>query len=73
MRWTRARSASAAPKQPAGGLDLAQKALTTDGGRRIRSEHLDRHLAMMFEIVGQADRGHSAAAEFAQDTVAVRE
>ena len=40
---------------------------------QLGPEHLDRHLAAVPEVVGQVDRGHPAAAELAEDGVAVGE
>ena len=40
-------------------------------GRQLGSQDLDCHLAMLFEILGQVDRLHAAAAQFFLDDMAV--
>ena len=53
-----------------GRLDLAQEALGAERGAEVRMEHLDRHVAVVLEVVGEIHRRHSARAEFALDAVA---
>ena len=55
------------------GLDLAQEPLGADHGRELGPEHLDRHPAIVLEVLGQVDGGHAALAELALEAVAVGE
>ncbi len=57
--------------QIGGGLDLDQEALGADHRRELGAEDLDRHLAVVSDILGEVDRGHPAGTEFALDAVAV--
>ena len=57
--------------QVGGGLDLAEEPLGADHGGEFRPQHLDRHLAVVLEVLRQVDRGHAAGAELALDAVAV--
>jgi hypothetical protein len=57
--------------QPGGELDLALEALGADRFGDLRMEHLERHRAVMAEVVREVHRGESAAAEFALNAVAV--
>ena len=41
-------------------LDLGQEALGADGGRELGLEYLDRHFAIVPEIVRNVHRRHSA-------------
>src|SRR5438034_9509814 len=52
-------------------LDLAQETLGTDRGAEIGSEHLDRHLTAVLQVVGEIDRGHSSLTQRALQAVAV--
>ncbi len=52
-------------------LDLAEKPLGTNDGGQLRAEHLERHLAMMFEVLGEVYDCHSAAAQFAAKPVPI--
>ena len=56
-----------------GDLDFPQKALGAEHGGELRPEHLDGDLAMVFEVVGEVDRGHSPAAQLPLKAVAVGE
>ena len=53
--------------------DLVGEPLGADQHAQLGPEHLERHLAMMLEIVGQVDRRHAAPAELALDGVAAGE
>ena len=53
--------------------DLALEALGADRGREVRVQHLDRHLALVLEVLREEDGGHAAPAELALDCVAVAE
>jgi hypothetical protein len=59
--------------EPGDDLDLAIEPLRPEHGAELRSEHLDRHLAAMLQIVGQVDRRHAAVADLALDGVAAGE
>ncbi|HKW41593.1 MAG TPA: hypothetical protein VJN39_10105 [Gemmatimonadales bacterium] len=56
--------------EPGGDRDLAQEPVGADHRRELGSEHLDRHLAVVFHVVGEGDGRHAAAAELALDGVA---
>src|SRR2546427_1078755 len=55
--------------EPSGDLDLAQEALGPDGGSKLRAQDLERNGPVMANVVGEIDRRHSPAAEFALDRV----
>ena len=57
--------------QPRRDLDLVEEAVAAEGGRQLGPEHLDRHPAMVPDILGQVDGGHSAAAELAFEHVPI--
>ena len=57
--------------QVGGGLDLGEEPLGADDGGELRAQHLDGHLAIVLDIVGEVDGGHAARAEFPLDAVAV--
>jgi hypothetical protein len=59
--------------EPSGELDLAEEAVGTEDGGQLGTEDLETDGTMVFEVGGQIDRGHAAAAEFPLDPVAVRE
>ena len=54
-------------------LDLGEEALGAQRGRELGVQHLDRHLAVVPDVVGEIDGGHPTRAEFALDAVAVGE
>ena len=51
--------------QPGGDLDLAEEAIAADRGGELGPQHLDRHLPVVPQVLGQIDRGHAAAAQLA--------
>ena len=53
-----------------GDPDLAGEAVGAEQRAELGPEHLDRHLAVVPEVVGQVDRRHAAPAELALDGVA---
>src|SRR5438309_8682965 len=55
--------------EPSGDLDLAQEALGPDGGSKLGAQDLERHGPVMAKVLGEIDRRHSPAAEFALDRV----
>ena len=59
--------------QVGGGLDLAQEPLGADDGGQLGPQHLERHLAVVLQVLGQVHRGHAARAELPLDAVAVGE
>ena len=59
--------------QPGGDLDLLHEPIGAEGGGEVGAQHLDGHLAVMLEILGEIDGGHAAGPEFALDGVAIRE
>ncbi len=56
-----------------GGLDLLHEPLGAKDRREFGPQYLDRHLALVLEVLGEVDGGRPAAAEFALDGVAVGE
>jgi hypothetical protein len=59
--------------QPGSEADLAEEALGTQGRGELRVEQLQGDPPVVLEVLGEIDRGHSAAAELALETVAVAE
>src|SRR2546427_11141606 len=59
--------------QVRGGLDLGEKSLGPDDSGELRSEDLDRHPAIVPDVVRQIHRGHPTGAELPLDGVAVRQ
>ncbi len=54
-------------------LDFPEEAIGTKRGGQFRPEHLDRHLAVVLEILRQVDGGHAALAQFAFETEVIGE
>jgi hypothetical protein len=54
-------------------LISARKPLGADHGGELGSQHLERNLAVVPQILGQIDGGHAALAQFPLDPVAVGE
>ncbi len=52
-------------------LHLAQEPLGAEGLGQLRTHHLDRHLPLVLEVLGQVDRGHPAFPEHVVDPVAI--
>src|SRR5512146_3009569 len=59
--------------QPSGEFDLPMKSVGAERGCQIRMEHLQRHRAIVLQVVGEVDRGHPAATQLALDAVPLRE
>ena len=57
--------------QPGGEADLPEEALGAERRGELGVEHLERHRPVVAEVVGEADRGHAAAAELALERVPV--
>jgi hypothetical protein len=55
-----------------GDLDLAQKAVRSDGFRQLRQQELDRDFAVVSDVVGEVDRRHTAAPDLALDAIPSR-
>jgi hypothetical protein len=53
------------------GLDLALEALGTKRVGRFRVEYLERHRALVPEIVNQKHRGHTTPTQLAVESVTV--
>jgi len=53
------------------GLDLAEEPFGPDHRGQLRPEHLDRHPAVVLEVLGEVHRGHAARAQLPLDGVAV--
>jgi hypothetical protein len=54
-----------------GSADLAQEALRAERGGELGVKHLERHRAVVPEVMGQVDSGHATAAELALKRVSV--
>ncbi len=54
-----------------GGLDLLEEPLRAEYGGEFGPQHFHRHLAVVFQVFGEIDRGHAARTEFFLDGVAV--
>jgi hypothetical protein len=52
-------------------LDFPKEAIGAEGGGEFGMQYLQRYQSGVPKIVRQVDRGHSAAAEFALDPIAV--
>ena len=52
-------------------LDFLQEPVSTEGGRQLRMQNFEGHLAVMLEIFGQVHGGHAARADLRLDRVAV--
>ncbi len=55
--------------KPGGELDLALEPLGAERGGELGVQHLERHRAVVPEVVGEVHRGHAAPAELALDPV----
>ena len=55
------------------GLDLAQKPFRPQRLGQFRPQHLDRHLAVVLEVLGEVDCGHAPAPELTLDRVSIGE
>ena len=56
-----------------GRLDFGEEAVDTDGGCDFGLQHLDCHIAVVFQVASEVDGCHAAGAELAFDPVARRE
>ena len=52
-------------------FDLSEEPVAAQRGGQLRSEHLDRDLAVVSHVLGEVDRGHAALPELALEHVAV--
>src|SRR6185312_7169382 len=59
--------------QACGGGDLLHKPLGPEDRRELGLQHLDRHVALVLEILGEEHRGHPAGPKLAFDAVAAGE
>ena len=57
--------------QPRRNVDLAEEAVAAEGSSQLGPKHLDRNPAMVPNVFGQVDRGHSAAAQLALEHVPI--
>ncbi len=57
--------------QRGGGADLGEEPLGADHRGQLGAEHLDRHLAVVPQVLGQVHRGHPAMPQLPLDAVAV--
>ena len=54
-------------------FNLLEESLATKNGGQLRAEDLECHLAAVFQVLGEIDRGHAARANFFLDGIAVGE
>ncbi len=54
-------------------LDLAGEAVGAETRRQLRTQDLDRHAAVVLEVLGEIDGGHATLAKFTLDAVAAGE
>ena len=54
-------------------LDLTKEPRRPERGGEVFAQHLDRHLAMVLDVLGEVHGGHAARAELALDLVAAAE
>src|SRR3989442_1356140 len=59
--------------QTGGDADLREESVSPEDRGELRSEDLQRHLALMLEVLSLIDCGHSAAAELALDRITAGE
>ena len=52
-------------------LDLGEETLAADDGRQLRLEDLERHAAVVPDVIGQVHGRHAAGAQLSLDTVTV--
>jgi hypothetical protein len=57
--------------QIGGDRDFAEESL--GGGGELGPHHLERHLAVVFQVFGEIDCGHATAAQLALERVAIRQ
>jgi hypothetical protein len=53
-----------------GGADLAQEALTAEGGAEVGVQHLDGDVAVVADVMRQVHGGHATLPKLALDAVA---
>ena len=51
--------------------DFPEESLATKLGRHVGPQHLQRHIAVVLQIVREVDCGHPALAQFAVEAIAV--
>ena len=54
-------------------MDLPQEPLVAEGRGELGEQRLERHRALVLDIVGELHRGHPAVANFALEAIAVRQ
>ena len=53
--------------------DLSQETFRPKGYGEFGSQHFHRHLAVVFQILGEIDRGHPSSADLLLDGIALGE
>ena len=56
-----------------GDLDFPEEPIGPERRGQFRPEDLDRHLAVVLQVLGQIDGGHPALAQFALEPEVVRQ
>jgi hypothetical protein len=51
-------------------FDLVQEALVAQCGRQVRTQHFDGHLAIVLDVPGQVDAGHTPLPQLPLNPVA---
>ena len=59
--------------EPGGEPDLPLEALRAERGRQLGMEHLERHRAVVLQVLRQEHGGHPAPAQLALEQVAARQ
>ena len=59
--------------QVGGGADLGKEPVGADDGGELGAKHLERHLAVVPDVVREVDGGHAALPKLTLDAVAARE
>ena len=59
--------------EPSGDLDLAVETVGTEAMGQLGQEHFQRDRSLVLDVLGQIDRGHTAAAQLAVEQVAIAE
>ena len=59
--------------QVGGRRDFLNESLCPEDGGEFGAQHLHRHLAMVFQVLGEVNRGHATRAEFTLDGIGISE
>ncbi len=59
--------------KPRRDLDLTQEPVGSQRGGQLGPQHLHGHLAVVFQVLGEVNRGHATSAEFLFECVVLGE